>query len=91
MNGYVPGGDVHTNSGIPNRAFYVVATTLGGHAWDAAGPIWYAALRDSQLRANATFRDFARITVKQAGQIYGTDSDQAHALEQGWEAVKVSL
>jgi Zn-dependent metalloprotease len=91
MNGYVPGGDVHTNSGIPNRAFYVVATTLGGHAWDAAGPIWYAALRDSQLRANATFRDFARITVKQAGQIYGTDSDQAHAVEQGWEAVKVSL
>jgi hypothetical protein len=29
--------------------------------------------------------------VKQAGQIYGTDSDQAHAVEQGWEAVKVSL
>ena len=40
MDHYVPGGDVHLNSGIPNRAFYVVATTLGGHAWDAAGPIW---------------------------------------------------
>ena len=37
MDGYVPGGDVHVNSGIPNHAFYVVATTLGGHAWDAAG------------------------------------------------------
>lgn len=91
MNGYVPGGDVHTNSGIPNRAFYVVATTLGGNAWDAAGPIWYATLTDPQLRPNATFRDFARITQRQAGQIYGATSDEAHAVQQGWEAVKVLL
>jgi Zn-dependent metalloprotease len=91
MDGYVVGGDVHTNSGIPNRAFYVVATTLGGHAWDAAGPIWYAALGDPRLRPNATFRDFARITLRHAQQTYGTASDQAHAVQQGWEAVKVSL
>jgi Zn-dependent metalloprotease len=91
MNGFVLGGDVHTNSGIPNHAFYVVATTLGGHAWDAAGPIWYAALRDPQLRPNATFRDFARISLRHAQQTYGADSDQAHAVEQGWEAVKLSL
>jgi Zn-dependent metalloprotease len=91
MNGYVPNGDVHTNSGIPNRAFYVVAAALGGHAWDAAGPIWYAALVDPQLRPNATFRDFARITLRNAQQIYGADSDQAHAVQQGWEAVKVPL
>lgn len=91
MNGYVPGGDVHTNSGIPNCAFYVVATTLGGNAWDAAGPIWYATLADPQLRPNATFRDFARITQRQAQQIYGATSDEAHAVQQGWEAVKVLL
>lgn len=91
MNGYVPGGDVHTNSGIPNRAFYVVATTLGGNAWDAAGPIWYAALGDPLLRPNATFRDFARITLRHAQQTYGADSDQAHAVQQGWDAVKVPL
>jgi len=91
MSGYVPGGDVHINSGIPNRAFYVVATTLGGYAWDAAGPIWYAALADSQLRPNATFRDFARITVRHARQTYGAASDETHAVQQGWEAVKVAL
>jgi Zn-dependent metalloprotease len=91
MDHYVPGGDVHTNSGIPNHAFYVVATNLGGNAWDAAGPIWYATLRDSQLRPTATFRDFARISLRQARQIYGSDSKQAHAVEQGWEAVKVRL
>jgi Zn-dependent metalloprotease len=91
MTGYVPGGDVHTNSGIPNRAFYVVATTLGGHAWDAAGPIWYAALGDPHLRPNATFQHFARLTLRHAQQTYGADSDQAHAVQQGWEAVKVPL
>jgi Zn-dependent metalloprotease len=91
MDGYVAGGDVHTNSGIPNRAFYVVATTLGGYAWEAAGPIWYAALGDPQLRPNATFRDFARLTLRHAQQTYGADSDQVHAVRQGWEAVKVTL
>ena len=89
MDGYVPGGDVHTNSGIPNRAFSVVATTLGGHAWDAAGPIWYAALRDAGLKPAATFKEFAAITLKQARQIYGSTSAEAQAVEQGWTAVKV--
>jgi Zn-dependent metalloprotease len=89
MDGYVPGGDVHTNSGIPNRAFYVTATTLGGRAWDAAGPIWYAALRDPRLRPSATFAEFAQICVAQAGQIYGPDSAEAKATELGWQTVKV--
>lgn len=26
-------GGVHTNSGIPNRAFYLAATNLGGYSW----------------------------------------------------------
>jgi Zn-dependent metalloprotease len=89
MDGYVPGGDVHTNSGIPNHAFYIVATTLGGHAWDAAGPIWYAALRDEALKPAATFKEFAAITLKQARQIYGSTSTEAQAVEQGWKSVKV--
>jgi Zn-dependent metalloprotease len=89
MDGYVSGGDVHTNSGIPNHAFYLVASSLGGHAWDAAGPIWYAALRDAALKPNATFKEFATITLKQARQTYGSTSTEAQAVEQGWTSVKV--
>jgi Zn-dependent metalloprotease len=37
-------GGVHTNSGIPNRAFYLAATAIGGLAWEGAGKIWYRAL-----------------------------------------------
>jgi Zn-dependent metalloprotease len=91
MEEYVDGGDVHTNSGIPNRAFYVVASTLGGNSWDAAGPIWYDSLCDPLLTANASFRDFALRTVSHAQQRYGSDSKEVHAVGAGWEAVKLSL
>jgi Zn-dependent metalloprotease len=91
MDGYVDGGDVHTNSGIPNRAFCVTATTLGGHAWDAAGPIWYATLTDPQLTPNASFADFARLTTIQAQRRYGATSREADAVRSGWDAVKLRL
>jgi Zn-dependent metalloprotease len=91
MDGYVDGGDVHTNSGIPNRAFCVTATTLGGHAWDAAGPIWYAALTDQRLSSTATFGDFAALTLTRAQGRYGPKSREADAVRAGWDAVKVPL
>jgi Zn-dependent metalloprotease len=87
MDHYVDGGDVHTNSGIPNRAFYVAATTLGGHAWEAAGPIWYAALCDPVLRPDASFQTFAGLTIKHAQQTYGATSKQADAVRAAWDAV----
>ncbi|WP_250290619.1 M4 family metallopeptidase [Frankia sp. CiP1_Cm_nod1] len=96
MNHYVHtasgDGGVHTNSGIPNRAFYIVADTLGGFAWEAPGAIWYATLRDPELaHPSPEFRTFARITLRQAQQIYGPTSDEAQAVRDGWDAVKVPL
>ncbi|MEP6814001.1 MAG: M4 family metallopeptidase, partial [Marmoricola sp.] len=37
-------GGVHINSGIPNRAFQLAATAIGGSSAEGAGRIWYAAL-----------------------------------------------
>ena len=91
MDGYVAGGDVHTNSGIPNRAFAVAATTLGGHSWDVAGPVWYVTLRDPALTPNATFQQFARLTVKHARRTYGGTSKEGDAFTVRWDAVKVAL
>jgi Zn-dependent metalloprotease len=91
MDGYVQGGDVHVNSGIPNRAFAVTATTLGGHSWDAAGPIWYAALCDSAARTDSTFAQFAALTLKAAQSTYGASSHEADAVRAGWAAVKVPV
>jgi len=89
MDGYVQGGDVHTNSGIPNRAFYTTATTLGGHAWDSAGKIWYASLSDAALTSGATFQDFAKLTLTHARRTYGATSREVQAVQAGWDAVKL--
>ncbi|KAF7620093.1 hypothetical protein AFLA_000108 [Aspergillus flavus NRRL3357] len=62
-------GGVHVNSGIPNRAFHLAATKIGGYAWEGAGPIWYRALSSGKLRTNgkAKFKDFADLTIENAG------------------------
>ena len=84
-------GGVHANSGIPNHAFYVAATTLGGNAWEAPGHIWYDALIDPQVQPSCSFSQFAAVTVHHAGSRYGPTSAQAEAVRAGWEAVKVPI
>lgn len=82
-------GGVHINSGIPNRAFYLAATAIGGNAWDTAGRIWYEALRDPGTGANIDFAGFARVTIAVAGRLYGADSSQAKAVSIAWSEVGV--
>jgi Zn-dependent metalloprotease len=93
MSGYVStrqdNGGVHLNSGIPNRAFALVATTLGGPAWERAGRIWYGALRDRALRPNATFSAFARATVRSAKLRFG--AAEVDAVRAGWRAVGITV
>jgi Zn-dependent metalloprotease len=84
-------GGVHINSGIPNKAFHTVATTLGGYAWEEAGAIWYSALRDPQVQPTARFQTFARATARAAVRKFGMESEQAKAVAAGWEGVGISL
>lgn len=84
-------GGVNINAGIPNRAFYLIATALGGYAWDKAGRIWYEALRDERLKQTAKFRDFARITFATARRLYGETSDEVQAIKCGWAMVGIPV
>ena len=79
-------GGVHINSGIPNRAFYLVATALGGNAWDRAGHIWYDTLRDSKLKTNAGFAAFAKLTLSHA-----KNAKEVKAVKDGWNGVGIPL
>lgn len=88
MSGYVENGDVHTNSGIPNHAFYAAAIALKGNAWDKAAPIWYKAL--SLLTPNATFADMAKATSDAAALLYGANSAEQHAIQAAWKVVGVA-
>lgn len=88
---YDDNGGVHINSGIPNRAFYLAATAIGGFAWERAGRIWYETLRGSQIRANTGFKRFARLTVLTAGRLYGEGSTEQKAVSDAWATVGLSV
>ncbi|MFF8596447.1 M4 family metallopeptidase [Streptomyces sp. NPDC015220] len=81
-------GGVHINSGIPNHAFYLVATALGGHSWERAGQIWYDTLTDGQLPSDAGFAVFAALTATCAKQRYG-DGEEHQAVLDAWSRVGV--
>lgn len=82
-------GGVHINSGIPNRAFYLVATAIGGNAWAAPGRIWYAALTGPDIAADCDFATFAGLTQAAATQLFGAESSQVQAVTAAWTEVGV--
>jgi Zn-dependent metalloprotease len=92
MHNYYRGSDdnggVHINSGIPNRAFYLTATALGGKAWERAGRIWYDALCN-RLHPSSTFADAAKATIHCASDLYGKGSAEQKAVQSAWQTVGV--
>jgi Zn-dependent metalloprotease len=81
-------GGVHLNSGIPNHAFYLAATAIGGFAWEKAGLIWYDALCN-QMRSDSQFSDAATATITVAANRYGNGSKEHNAVKDAWKAVGV--
>jgi hypothetical protein len=91
MSGYVKtrsdNGGVHYNSGIPNRAFALAATTIGGKAWDGVGRVWYDVLTGSDITAECDFATFAQLTITAARSRFGADSAEAAAVRDAWTTV----
>jgi len=85
-------GGVHINSGIPNRAFYLAAAALGGHAWERAGQVWWDVLTAAhgvRIPQDCDFARFARATLDAAAARYGADSEESTAVAQAWQQVGV--
>jgi Zn-dependent metalloprotease len=76
-------GGVHINSGIPNRAFQLAATGIGGSSAEGAGRIWYAALTGTNVGPNTDFAGFAAATVAAAGP-------HAAIVQKAWATVGVT-
>ncbi|WP_189311166.1 M4 family metallopeptidase [Streptomyces brasiliensis] len=81
-------GGVHLNSGIPNHAFYLAATALGGNAWERAGQIWYDVLTGGELPTQASFADFAKLTAAAAKARF-QEGEELQAVLKAWEQVGV--
>jgi Zn-dependent metalloprotease len=83
-------GGVHINSGIPNHAFYATALEIGGYAWEKAGRIWYATLRD-ELNVESDFQHAADMTYLVAGNLFGEGSLEQRAVRLGWGEVGIVI
>jgi Zn-dependent metalloprotease len=79
-------GGVHINSGIPNHAFYLAATALGGFAWERVGRVWYVTLTE-RLDPSSEFTDAAEATVEVARELFGDEVERA--VEGAWREVGV--
>ena len=79
-------GGVHLNSGIPNKAFHLAATAIGGPAWESAGQIWFDVIT-GQIDADCDFAGFARLTSEAAVARFGDGSAEADAVVDAWAQV----
>lgn len=79
-------GGVHINSGIPNKAFYNVASSIGRNK---AGKIWYRSLT-VYLTNNAQFVDLRNACLASAKDLYGDGSAEYNAVSSGFDAVGIT-
>ncbi|MFA5802459.1 MAG: M4 family metallopeptidase [Thermoleophilia bacterium] len=89
MNSYVntssDNGGVHTNSGIPNKAAYNVATSIGK---DKMEKIWYRTLT-VYLDTSSQFVDARDASIQAATDLYGGSSAEVTAVNNGFAAVGI--
>ncbi|MCX7569652.1 M4 family metallopeptidase [Tumebacillus sp. DT12] len=90
MNDYInttdDNGGVHSNSGIPNKAFYNFATAIGSR--NNAAKVWYTASRD-YMTSSTNFSGARAATLQAASALYGSGSSTYTALQNAWSAVGV--
>lgn len=85
-------GGVHINSGIPNRAFHMFATALGGSSWERAGQVWFDTLATRGLiPRDADFLTFASATLTTARDRYAENPEVVEALLEAWSGVGLEV
>ncbi|HEX8127956.1 MAG TPA: M4 family metallopeptidase [Pyrinomonadaceae bacterium] len=84
-------GGVHINSGIGNKAFYLVAVggthhrggSVTGIGADAAAKIWYRALT-TYMTSSTNFKGARTATLNAAAALYGSGSANYNSVAQAW-------
>ncbi|MFZ5968242.1 MAG: M4 family metallopeptidase [Bacillota bacterium] len=80
-------GGVHINSGIPNKAFYNIATTINNNS--KVEQIYYRALT-VYLTSTSVFTDARNALVQAAVDLHGSGSTEAQAVSDGFAAVGIA-
>ncbi|MEU4244425.1 carboxypeptidase regulatory-like domain-containing protein [Actinoplanes sp. NPDC026619] len=85
LNDCLDAGGVHTNSGISNKAFYVLAQRIGT---TKAAAVNYRALT-SYLHSTSGFTDARNAAIQAAWDLYGKSSQEAKEVWRAWGSVGV--
>jgi Zn-dependent metalloprotease len=76
-------GGVHTNSGIPNHAYYNMVQNIGR---DASEQILYTAVTQ-HLNRDSGYEDFRTACLEAARERYGQDSDEYRGVDKAFRDV----
>lgn len=79
-------GGVHLNSGIPNKAFYLFATSVGN---SKAEQVYYRALTQ-YLTASSQFIDCRLAVIQAAEDLYGAGSSEVNAAASAFDQVGIT-
>lgn len=78
---------VHTNSGIPNKAFAEFAIAVGGYSWEKALPVYFhAACVSGRVKSDTDFQGFANATVASCRELH---PDVVDKLIAAWDMVGI--
>lgn len=79
-------GGVHTNSGIPNKACYLIGTNIG---IEKTEQIYYRAL-SNYLTSSSNFSAARAALAQSAADLYGANSPEVNAVNSAFAAVGVN-
>ena len=80
-------GGVHYNSGIPNRACYLIAQAIGR---DKTEKIYYQILDKRYLNKQAKFIDLRLAAIRAAEDLYGKGSNEVNSVKAAFDAVGIT-
>ena len=93
MNEYVDltidqdNGGVHVNSGIPNKAAYLMATAIGRNKTEK---IYYRVLDARYLNSQSNFVDMRNACIQAAKDLYGNNSSEVQAVQNAFDQVGIT-
>ncbi len=78
-------GGVHTNSGIPNKAFYHIASNIG---FNKSGKIYYRALT-KYLTSQSRFSDCRNALLQSTADLYGSNGSEYRVVVDAFNLVGI--
>ncbi|HCV25239.1 MAG: hypothetical protein CME13_23675 [Gemmatimonadetes bacterium] len=84
----IDNGGVHINSGIPNRACFLIADAIGHEKTER---IYYRVLDAGYLNIRSNFQDLRWAVNRAASDLFGEGSPEVAAAEAAFEAVGIGI